>query len=56
MSADEHDPPFDHGSQPVAEHPTAPPGPGNTASRTVIYVIAGLAVLAALAWVLVPLL
>ena len=48
-------PPYEGGSQPVGEHPTPPPSEGQGAAQTVILVVGVLVVLAALLWILVPL-
>ena len=56
MSVDDDDPPFDHGSQPVVERPTEPPGTGSAISQTIIYIIGAVVLIAALLWLLVPIL
>ncbi|HUE95353.1 MAG TPA: hypothetical protein VMN39_01775 [Longimicrobiaceae bacterium] len=49
------DRPFQGGAQPVTERPPEAPVPGWSIAQTIVVVVAVLAVVAALAWVLVPL-
>jgi hypothetical protein len=48
------EPPFEGGSQPVAEHRPEVPGQGRSVIQTVVIIIAVIAILAALVWVFVP--
>lgn len=50
----DREPPYEGGSQPVREEPTAPAGAGRTVGQTVVIVIGVLVILAALLWLLVP--
>jgi hypothetical protein len=52
----EPEPPFEGGAQPVPEIPPDMPGAGHTFWRTVMVVIAVLVIIAAIAWVLTPIL
>ena len=50
------DPPFDHGAQAVPEHSTPPPSTGRSAGQMVVIAIGALVLIAALLWILVPIL
>lgn len=50
-----NDPPFQGGSQPVKERPAEVPKAGRSAMQTFVVVVAVLVVLAAIAWLIVPL-
>jgi len=50
------EPPFEGGAQPVVEHPPEVPGGGTKTLQIVIIVIAVLAIIFGLAWLLTPLL
>jgi hypothetical protein len=54
-SRDGGEPPFEGGSQPVPEGPPEMPGGGRSVAQTIVIIIAVLAVLAGLAWFLIPL-
>lgn len=55
MTERNEDPPFEGGSQPVAEHPPEVATAGRSVMQTVVVVIAVLVALAAILWLLVPL-
>lgn len=50
------EPPFMGGSQPVKERPPEMPTGGRSVMQTVVYIVGGLALLAAILWLLVPVL
>jgi hypothetical protein len=52
--AEQREPPFEGGSQPVSERPSTVPKAGRTVGQTIVIAIAVLVVLAALLWILVP--
>jgi flagellar biogenesis protein FliO len=49
-------PPFEGGSQPVPERQPEMPQAGRTVGQTIVVVIGVIVLIAALAWILVPLL
>jgi hypothetical protein len=53
---DRNEPPYEGGSQPVPEHPPEVSHGGRTAMQTVVIVIGALVLLAAILWILIPLL
>lgn len=55
MDERENEPPYEGGAQPVPEHPTGVSGEGRGIMQTVVVVVAVLVLLAAVAWLLVPL-
>lgn len=55
MDINDREPPFEGGSQPVGEHRAEVPGAGRSVMQTVVIVIALLAAVAGLLWLLVPL-
>lgn len=50
--ADDREPRYQGGSQPVPEHRSEVPGPGRGAMQTVVIVVAVLVLLAVVAWFL----
>jgi hypothetical protein len=54
-SGKDREPPFEGGAQPVPEREPEMPGPGRTVMQTVVIVIAVLALLAGILWLLIPL-
>lgn len=56
MERREAEPPFEGGAQPVPENPPDMPGGGNIAWKIVVVVIAVLAIIFGIAWLLTPLL
>lgn len=45
------DPPFEDGSQPVPERPPGVPTPGRTVMQTVVLIVSGLVIVAAVVYV-----
>lgn len=56
MADRDNDVPFEGGSQPVEEHATPPPAGGQNVVRIIAIILGVLAVLAGLAWLIVPIL
>jgi hypothetical protein len=48
------EPPFEGGAQPVPEHPPEMPQNGRSVVQTIVIILAVLAVVAALLWIVVP--
>lgn len=53
---DHDEPPYEGGSQPVPENPPEVPHGGRSALQTIVIAVGALVVLAALLWLLIPLL
>jgi hypothetical protein len=56
VERDDEEPPFVGGSQPVEHKPDPIPSEGRSGAQTLVIAVAVLAVIAGLAWIVVPML